>query len=153
MFSKSLRSLKSISSMRFYYNNSESLYIWEIHQSTESLWLWVNTNHQSTGSPGYEKEGEETLTPSGRIMSMDERKGESSLTPERVVYPKGGVGILNLSCLRISMDDVISRRVWEGVLPILEAKWGLWGVPRKCGQIWCLCWAMVILGVKPGSWF
>ena len=42
---------------------------------------------------------------------MDERKGESSLTPERVVYPKGGVGILNLSCLRISMDDVISRRV------------------------------------------
>ena len=81
-----------------------------------------------------------------------EEGGESSLTPERVVYPKGGVGILNLSCLRISMDDVISRRVWEGVLPILEAKWGLWGVPRKCGQIWCLCWAMVILGVKPGSW-
>ena len=58
------------------------------------------------------KEGEETLTPSGRIMSKDERKGgESILTPERVVYPKGGVGILNLSYLRISRVDVISRRV------------------------------------------
>ena len=98
------------------------------------------------------KEGEETLTPSGRIMSEDERKGgESSLTPERVVYPRGGVGMWILSFLRIFMVDVISRRVWEGMLPILEATWGLWGVPRKCGQFWCLCWAMVNMGVKPGS--
>ena len=46
-------------------------------------------------------------------MSKDERikGGESSLTPERVGYPRGGVGIIILSCLRISMDDFISRRV------------------------------------------
>ena len=152
MVSKSLRVHAFM--MGFYYNNSESLYMPERYTKAQSLSgygsiqiIWAQA------LLAMRKEGEETLTPSGRIMSKDERKvGESSLTPERVVYPRRGVGILNLSCLRISMDDVISRRVWEGVLPILEAKWGLWGVPRKCGQIWCLCWAMVILGVKPGSW-
>ena len=149
----SLKSMKSMKSMRFYYNNSESLYIWEIHQSTESLWLWVNLNYLSTGSPGYEKRGGGNINSIWENNEWGWEKGdESSLTPERVFYPRGGVGISNLSFLRISMVDFISRRVWEGVLPILEAKWGLWGVPRKCGQIWCLCWAMVILGVKPGSW-
>ena len=65
-----------MSSMRSYYNNSESLYMPESYTKAQSLSGYGSIQIiKAQALLAMRKEGEETLTPSGRIMSKDERKG------------------------------------------------------------------------------
>ena len=62
--------------MRFYYNDSESLYMPERYTKAQSLSGYGSIQiSKAQALLAMRKRGEETLTPSGRIMSKDERKG------------------------------------------------------------------------------